>query len=186
MSLSHAILGLLTVTPMTGYDLKNRAFDVTITHFWKADQSQIYRTLNRLAEAGQVECRIEAQDDRPDRKVYSITDAGREELHRWLQTEQRLPVTRDPFLVQLFFAGLLDDTTILEHIARHREAHEAKLRQYQAIDIPNPGNNGNERMQVFWRLTLEMGIATEQTYLNWLSYCEKTIRDMNNETEKPG
>ena len=69
MSLKHAILGLLTVTPMTGYDLKHRAFDVAIAHFWKADQSQIYRTLNRLSEAGWVQSEIEAQDERPDRKV---------------------------------------------------------------------------------------------------------------------
>ncbi|NDJ60740.1 MAG: PadR family transcriptional regulator, partial [Chloroflexi bacterium] len=176
MSLSHAILGLLTVTPMTGYDLKNRAFDTTVAHFWKADQSQIYRTLNQLSEAGWVEAKVEAQEERPDRKVYSITDAGRAELINWLQQDQRLPATRDPFLVQLFFAGHIDNETILEHIARQRQSHEAKLRQYQQIEIPHLNDPNPNRMQVFWRLTLEMGIATEKNYLAFLAQCEKVIR----------
>jgi DNA-binding PadR family transcriptional regulator len=107
MSLPHAILGLLDITAMTGYDLKHQAFDSTISHFWQADQAQIYRTLNQLVEAGWVECTLEVQQERPNRKVHHITDAGRAELRRWLHLEQALPVHREPFLVQLFFAGQL-------------------------------------------------------------------------------
>ena len=47
MELKHAILGLLSIQPMSGYDL-NRAFSNTVAHFWYADQSQIYRTLDKL------------------------------------------------------------------------------------------------------------------------------------------
>ena len=54
MSLEHAMLGFLCYTPLTGYDLK-KAFDVSVRHFWPADQSQIYRTLARMAERGWVE-----------------------------------------------------------------------------------------------------------------------------------
>ena len=49
MSLEFAILGFLSYHPSTGYDLK-KMFDVSIRHFWPADQSQIYRTLARLTE----------------------------------------------------------------------------------------------------------------------------------------
>ena len=52
MSLKHAILGLLTIQPMTGYELKHEAFDTSIAHFWQADQSQIYRTLDRMESDG--------------------------------------------------------------------------------------------------------------------------------------
>mgnify|MGYP003565227123 CR=1 FL=1 len=55
MSLKYAILGILNAFPMTGYDLKHQAFDATVRHFWPADQSQIYRTLNRLTERGGAE-----------------------------------------------------------------------------------------------------------------------------------
>lgn len=76
MSLDHAILGFLNYHPYTGYDLK-KIFDFSVQHFWSADQSQIYRTLNRLTDAGYVEMEKVAQEDRPDRKVYHITGAGR-------------------------------------------------------------------------------------------------------------
>src|SRR5258705_13680872 len=54
MSLAHAILGMLQTRPMTGYDLKVECFDNSIAHFWQADQAQIYRTLDKLAEDGLV------------------------------------------------------------------------------------------------------------------------------------
>ena len=83
MSLEYAILGFLNYHPYTGYDLK-KIFDTSIRHFWPADQSQIYRTLARLTEQGFAEMEKVPQDDRPDRKVYSITEAGRAELMKWL------------------------------------------------------------------------------------------------------
>ncbi len=181
MSLSHAILGLLTVTPMTGYDLKNEAFDKTVAHFWQADQTQIYRTLATMAGSGWVESTLEIQEDRPNRKVYHITEAGREELRRWLHTEQPLPVYREPFLVQMFFAGELDSATVLAHISRQREGHAARLAQYQQIPMPPLGSPELDRQRTFWRLTLEMGMAMEQAYINWLNQCEAVVRDMGEE-----
>ena len=74
MSLEYAILGFLNYHPYTGYDLK-KVFDTSIHHFWPADQSQIYRTLARLTREGLTEMEKVPQDDRPDRKVYSITEA---------------------------------------------------------------------------------------------------------------
>ncbi len=76
MSLDHAILGFLNYHPYTGYDLK-KIFDTSIRHFWPADQSQIYRTLARLEENGWAVMERIPQEDRPDRKVYHITEAGR-------------------------------------------------------------------------------------------------------------
>jgi DNA-binding PadR family transcriptional regulator len=179
MSLSHAILGLLTVTPMTGYDLKTQAFDNTIVHFWQADQTQIYRTLAGMAESGWVESTLEIQEDRPNRKVYHITDAGREELLRWLHTEQPLPIYREPFLVQMFFAGELDRETILAHIVRQRAGHEARLAHYESISMPSLDDPELARKRIFWRLTLEMGMAMERAYIDWLNQCEAVVRGMD-------
>ena len=179
MSLSHAILGLLTVTPMTGYDLKTQAFDNSVTHFWQADQTQIYRTLATMAESGWVESTLEIQPDRPNRKVYHITEIGREELLRWLRTEQPLPVHREPFLVQMFFAGELDKETILDHIARQRAGHEARLVQYQQIPMPPLDDPDLDRNQTFWRLTLEMGMAMQRTYIEWLDQCEAVVQSID-------
>lgn len=183
MSLSHAILGLLTVTPMTGYDLKTEAFDNTITHFWQADQTQIYRTLAAMAESGWVKSTLEIQQDRPNRKVYHITEAGREELRRWLKTEQPLPIYREPFLVQMFFAGELDNATVLAHIARHRAGHAARLAHYESISMPALDNPELARKRIFWWLTLQMGMAMERAYIDWLDQCEAVVRGMGTHEE---
>ncbi|HEY9876051.1 MAG TPA: PadR family transcriptional regulator, partial [Candidatus Obscuribacterales bacterium] len=79
MSLAHAILGLLQQEEMTGYDLKTSCFDGCIAHLWPADQAQIYRTLDKLVEQGWITCTVEIQRDRPNRKVYSVTEAGASE-----------------------------------------------------------------------------------------------------------
>ena len=72
MSLEHAILGFLNYGPYSGYDLK-KIFDISVQHFWPADQSQIYRTLSRLEDREWVDMDVIEQDDRPDRKEYRIT-----------------------------------------------------------------------------------------------------------------
>lgn len=68
--------------------------------------------------------------------------------------------------------------TILDHIARQREGHEARLAQYQGIPIPPLGDPSLDRNRTFWRLTLELGMAIERTYLTWLDQCETIVRGM--------
>ena len=85
MSLNHAILGFLRYGPQTGYDLK-KVFDVSVRHFWPAQQSQIYQSLGKLTEDGLIECEVVPQTDRPNRKLFHITQEGQAELLRWLQS----------------------------------------------------------------------------------------------------
>src|SRR5512137_879203 len=113
MSLKHAILGFLNYEPQTGYELKE-VFDDSVQHFWSADQSQIYRTLNELMEENWVTMEVVPQDNRPNRKVYTITKAGREELRRWLQQPPPVQIPRSAGLIQVFFAGQLSDEEILQ------------------------------------------------------------------------
>lgn len=176
MSLKHAILGLLTIQPMTGYDLKHLAFDSTIAHFWRADQAQIYRTLDSMEGEGLLTSDLRIQSERPSKRVYTITEAGQAELLDWLRQPQSPPVYREPFLVQVFFAGMLTDAEILAHIQAHIEAHRATLSQYHDIAIP-AHDDGTERDRLFWGMTLELGIALEHTYLAWLEKWQQTIRE---------
>src|SRR5215471_2763800 len=102
MSLEYAILGFLNYDSFSGYDLK-KAIDASIAHFWSANQSQIYRTLDRLVEQGAVTVEIIEQEDHPDRKAYHITESGREALHRWLITPFPFEQTHSAALIQTFF-----------------------------------------------------------------------------------
>lgn len=175
MSLEFAILGFLNYQPYTGYDLK-KIFDTSIRHFWPADQSQIYRTLSRLTENGWAEMEKVPQDDRPDRKVYSITDAGRAELLRWISGPPPMGEPRSAPLIQVFFAGQLSDAEVLEKF----EGYAAVMRSILGLYDQVPGQLGpfqqeitSPREHFFWMLTLENGITNMRANLAW---AESVIR----------
>ena len=172
MSLKHAILGYLTVQPLSGYDLK-KVFDHALGYFWSATHSQIYRTLDRLVRDGEATQEVVIQRDRPNKKLYQPTEAGWDELRRWLAEPHGLPTLRHPLLVQLAFAELLDDDQVValledygarlaERIGRYRDpAH------HQHIYLAR-----TPRERFLWWSTLDNGIATLEAELCWV---ERTI-----------
>jgi DNA-binding PadR family transcriptional regulator len=169
MSLEYAILGFLQYMPLSGYDLKS-VFDISVQHFWSADQSQIYRTLSRLAEQGLVEIEVIEQDDRPDRKVYHITDKGHEELIHWLAEPLPTKSERIAELIQIFFAAHLSDDEILElfrqKAKRIREKHDALKNMSEQNTCQTP-KDAKQRDAFFWRLTLEYGIRMTEACALW-------------------
>jgi PadR family transcriptional regulator AphA len=169
MSLEHAILGFLNYHPYTGYDLK-KIFDTSIRHFWPADQSQIYRTLARLTEQGLAEMEKVTQEDRPDRKVYHITEAGRNEFLRWLSAPSEMEEPRSAPLVQVFFAANLSDEEILAKFEGFAAIMRAMLDQYDQVPekiSPYQQEINSPRENFFWMLTLENGISSMRANLQW-------------------
>ena len=178
MSLEHAILGFLNYEPLSGYDLK-KVFDTSVQHFWPANQSQIYRTLARLADHGWVEMEIIEQLDRPDRKLYHITQAGRQELRRWLLAPLQAPETRSPQLIQVFFAGQLSDEQILEIFERAAEHMRGLLERYERVpgQVEEYTNRiDSPRETFFWMLTLDLGVRSARAHLEWIESVIQTIR----------
>ncbi|MCV7154077.1 PadR family transcriptional regulator [Mycolicibacterium pyrenivorans] len=83
MALLHAILVSLCEQSSSGYELARR-FDKSIGYFWAATHQQIYRTLRAMEDDGWVHVTPVEQQGRPDKKVYTVSDAGRAELARWI------------------------------------------------------------------------------------------------------
>ena len=170
MSLEYAILGFLNYRPLSGYDLK-KVFDNSVRHFWPADQSQIYRTLARLAEKGLVEQEVFRGVDRPDRKEYRITPAGQEALHTWLLNPLPSQDLRIAELIQVFFAGQLSDKQALALFERLAADARAVLAVYdripQAAGVDDPAV-GPPRERFFWQLTLDYGVMSARADLVWL------------------
>jgi DNA-binding PadR family transcriptional regulator len=169
MSLEHAILGFLNYHPYTGYDLK-KIFDTSIRHFWPADQSQIYRTLARLEENGWAVMERIPQEDRPDRKVYHITEAGRAEFLRWVSGPPPLSEPRSAPLIQVFFSGQLSDEEILAKFEGYAAIMRAILAQYDQVPEqigPYQQEIPSAREHFFWLLTLENGLTNMRANLAW-------------------
>lgn len=108
MSLEQGIMGFLSMKPLSGYDIK-KLFDMSAAYFWPANQSQIYRTLKQLCKDGLVELKEQKKGETVDRKVYAITENGRREYLTQIQQNTVADfISRDSFLVQLYFSGALD------------------------------------------------------------------------------
>ncbi|GAB4280279.1 MAG: PadR family transcriptional regulator [Coriobacteriia bacterium] len=178
MSLSYAILGFLNREPMTGYDLKTRCFDDTASHFWNADQAQIYRTLERLEAKGLVTSDVKVQFGRPDRKVYEVTHKGREALKEWLAQPRPMPPVRDPQLAQLFFSGALPDEDVIALLTSAREEHQGRLERLRAesrrVSASLHPHARSKRDAVLHGMTLAAAVARERATVDWLDDCLET------------
>jgi DNA-binding PadR family transcriptional regulator len=180
MPLEHAILGFLTYQPLSGYDLK-KFFDESVRHFWSATQSQIYRTLARMAETGWVDMEHIEQDDRPDRKVYHITDSGQDELLQWLTTPPNQTAVRNLWLAQVFFAHPLPDDKIFALFEEHADMLRHKLELFrngvQKVVERRFAEVGSKRSRRLWQFTLDYGIAHLEWELQWV---ENALKDLQN------
>jgi PadR family transcriptional regulator, regulatory protein AphA len=130
VALRYAILGQLSTTPCSGYDLA-LYLDSARGGFWCAAHSQIYPELRRLEDAGLIEGAPEVVGEKLEKRVYSITDAGADLLATWAAGAPIYRPNRDPERLQLIFA----DRAPLEAIRQHLEAHRDRFgRQRAQID----------------------------------------------------
>ena len=172
--LKYILLGFLNYGPMSGYDLKGM-MDQSTVHFWHAYHSQIYTTLRKLEEEGAVESEtIDDDEGKLNRRVYTITEAGRADLLLWLQQPlEELPQVKEELLLKLFFSAQRDKESVLDELRYQRRLHLQKRDYYQQLGANHlanqiEGNRPLARDAQFWQMTLEFGKDYEEMYLRWL------------------
>lgn len=168
MSLDHAILGFFSYKSLSCYDLK-KVFDSFVRHFWYADQSQIYRTLSKLTGQGFVEMELIEQSDRPDCKVYHITQMGLKELHDWLTGPFPVQQPHSGPLVQIFFSGQLSNAELLIRFETAARIFRTILASYEQV----PTEIDDFRKMVHSSREESLGLSTldlgsEPCRLNWI------------------
>ncbi|MCS6936704.1 MAG: PadR family transcriptional regulator [Candidatus Bipolaricaulota bacterium] len=156
--------------PATGYELKH-AFENSVQHFWSADLSQIYRALESLKEEGLVTMRIEHQETRPPKHIYSLTESGRAELIRWLsEPTVELPTVRNPFLLKIFFGALIPKETMREHLRSFDAALHERLMVYKQIEEYLPKRcreQGLHKHEPFLLATVRLGVKNLKATQRW-------------------
>lgn len=174
MALPHAILVSLCEQSGSGYELARR-FDRSIGYFWSATHQQIYRTLRTMEGDGWVQVTPVTQQGRPDKKVYTVAEAGRAELARWIAepltgrgsavTDGR---TRD-VAVKLRGAAYGDVCALRQQIAVLRAERAALLevyRGYEKRQFPDPAALRGSALHQ--HLVLRGGIRAEESSIDWL------------------
>lgn len=173
MSLKHGLLGLLNYGSMTGYEL-DKAFKDSLSFFWQAKTSQIYRELDAMEGRGWLSSERIIQSEKPNKRVYTITDSGRAELRSWLCLSQAdlddAMRVRSGFLMRVFFAGEMSTEQSLEMLRSYRqkciEASNSILSAYDAITVYKEVV-GDHQKSKYWELTALYGEVFFQAGLSW-------------------
>jgi DNA-binding PadR family transcriptional regulator len=172
MTVKHALLGLLAQGPMHGYELRT-AFEEQVGTLWDLNIGQVYNTLRLAERDGLVQFEGFEQEGRgPARKMYAITDAGRQELVHWLLEPVRQPRRlKDEFYVKLVFTRLTGgDVHAL--IWSQRQAYLQVLRQIN--DLRGEVDPAADPATL---LLLEGGALHLEADLKWLDRCEELLNE---------
>lgn len=176
--LKHGILGLLSYYDRTGYEIME-VFNDSLSFMWNANTSQIYRELQTLKDKGFADVTDVRQSGRPDKKVFSITPEGREELMRWLTDFESIKFPNFPVLMKLFFGGMLppgEAVTALEKIKA------ACIRRSGEMDEMKPRldaykhDTANDDYALFWDMSFDFGKGYCDYMARWCEECIGKIR----------
>jgi DNA-binding PadR family transcriptional regulator len=177
----YAVLGALTVAPMSGYDLK-RFFEQGVSFFWTESYGQIYPILKQLKAEGLVaDAEADAADDRaggahPRRAVHAITAAGRRALTQWLATPAEPQGGRRlEILLKLFFARQARPDTAARLVAEFRAHHVEQLATYAATERRLRDEHGAHPDLPFWLLTLGYGQHVSRALVAWCDEAARTL-----------
>jgi DNA-binding PadR family transcriptional regulator len=187
MSLKHGILGLLNAGPMTGYEL-DRSFKRSLNHFWQAQTSQIYRELTQMEEKGWLQSEQIVQTDKPNKRLYSLTTGGKQELQHWLSASEtditKAMTVRSAFLMRVFFASEMPETEVFALLLDFKEACLKTLTSFEADReaVRHYGTKeAHENRVKYWELTVSYGEGQCRAALAWV---EQAILLLTDESKK--
>jgi len=174
MSLKYGLLGFLSVQEMSGYDLE-KSFSNSIGFFWSAKISQVYRDLHSMEKAGWVQSSEIVQTGKPNKRIFRVTDKGREELENWLinydmknDFEVRIGI-----LMRMYFSANRPKEETITLLERFRMTCQ------KAMDTLSNVHNELEFKDIesYTEITLSYG----QKYYNMqIEWCNETIEKLRN------
>jgi DNA-binding PadR family transcriptional regulator len=162
-----ALLGLVSIRPMYGYEIGHH-FDRALAPFWNVPRTQIYPKLRELDERGLVSSRHVPQEAKPNRRVYEITEEGRERLRRWIRAPIRWPDLKHPMMAKVFLGNLLPPEEILELLRDYRDRARQQCDYLLEIHAKfEPSLKGSYGTSAFFQLvSLEHLIALAELELS--------------------
>ncbi len=169
----YAILGLLAAGPRSGYDIRKEVAE-RISHFWNESLGHLYPVLNRMLEAGFVTRTSEPGKGRPQRHVYAITDAGRQQLDSWL----REPVVPTPprleILLKIHFGAHTRPEVLIGHIEAYRAQRSRQLAMLESVHAMLSETQEPEDSR-YLQMTVRAGVLAARAALAW---CDEVLAEL--------
>lgn len=185
MALRHAVLAALLNNELSGYQLA-KAFDLGVANFWYARPQQLYAELSRLEKEGLVLGREVVQDNRPNKRLFEVNEAGLAELEAFVATASKPSFIRDDLLVKVQAADHVDPRTLIAQLRQRAEFARAKIDNLQALLRGMRGKQDEEEFLLRAKtigpyLTCLRGVTFEQENRDW---CERVIAILDNREQR--
>ena len=158
-----AVLGALSVAPMTGYALREAIKNV-LGHFWSESFGQIYPTLANLERQRLVTRR---GSSRPGSSTFAITASGQARLTELLEQPIQPEPPRNGLMLRLFFGRHLGPENCRSLISEAMADAQRRLAQYQEIRHQLETNHGHQQDHPYWLLTVSAGEHTARAAIEW-------------------
>jgi DNA-binding PadR family transcriptional regulator len=168
MSISYAILGILSCKPLTGYDLK-KIIQESPFMYWSGNNNQIYKSLVELLDEGLVTNEVHHQASSPPKKVYTITTEGLAELKEWVLSSPEPPELKNTFLIQLAWADLLQEDELITLLSAYENQIKMQIilqKEKQRRGTFSPARTNREIY--LWDMIHENIIQSYENELTWL------------------
>jgi DNA-binding PadR family transcriptional regulator len=182
-SSAQALLGLLSIEPMSGYDLRQN-IRASVGHIWSESYGQIYPNLKKLAASGLVSAKEEKQKGKPSRCLYSITQKGLAELIEWLSISPQPEIPRNELLLKLFFGSHVPAAVLIGYVERMVGEHRTLLEKFTRIEREEIAPHRHRPEVPFWRMTLRYGQLEMQAHLRWAEETLATLRQLDKQQKK--
>lgn len=131
MSLRYALMALLRVEPLSGYDLQKQ-FQVSVGHLWHAPDSQIYPELRKMEAEGLVVGEDQTRGERGTRRVYHLTDEGEQAYIRWMEEPLPYARVREPANLKAAYLEAASPEAARAFLEEHVRHWRGELEQWEA------------------------------------------------------
>lgn len=178
----YAVLGSLLQQRRSGYDIAQWFAHVT-KHFWVVGHSSVYPALADLEKRGYVEYTEEPSEQGPTRKVYHVTEAGRDALLAWVDTPAADAEVRDEQLLKALAYGFLPAERAIGLLRSARARHVERQAHYEAMaQTAETGMRSDDphvaAVALGQRLTARRGVSAQESYVAWCDEAIATVEAM--------
>ncbi len=174
----YALLGMLSIRPRSGYDIKTQ-IGRSIGFFWNENFGHIYPILKRMEHDGLVTKHSEETGKRPRKNVYTLTPLGTRELHRWLEQPATEQPVRNELLLKIFFGSRLDENAMIAMIEAEKKLFRERLEVLESVEKSLPTEYPLDLP--YWLITLNYGKMKAAMTVEW---CDQTIRALKRARDK--
>ncbi|GLW99160.1 PadR family transcriptional regulator [Microtetraspora sp. NBRC 16547] len=181
MALRHAVLAALLDGEYSGYQL-TKIFEVGVSNFWYAAPQQLYAELAKLESDGLVAGREVVQRERPNKRVFTVTEAGMNELAAYAAAPAKPLLIRDDLIVKVHAVDVLDPASLIDQLRRRAEEAEAKLALFEKMLVRLRGDMDEESFlrrgeRVGPYLTCLGGCRLEREMRDWCLQTAETLSE---------